>query len=309
MFNKKNKNILGGKRYKINRTPKYRNPSRLKRRKKVASVFFYINILLVIAICYFAWFFVFSKYFFIDNIIVQGTEKISSYDIIKTSDNYLDEKRFLIMNNRNLIIMSKKGLITHLNESFIFNNLKINKQFPNTLILTINEKTPALEFSSNGKNYFIDPTGLVIQRVFGRESFNGIYKLKEGEETDDTMDSSGFSHDKLPLLYDSNNDQINLGEKVINDQDLIFLNNFLEKSKNYGYLNILKIQMPGKFAQYFEVLNNPNNWLVQVNFKDDLDKQLKRLDLIINEQIKPDNLGGVDYIDLRMGENVYYKSK
>jgi len=94
-FKRRRNNILNSKIYRLNRGPRYVNPRRSNTKKFLASIFVYINILLVAAIGYFLYFFLFSGYFTIDNIELSGNDKISSFDIQKLVSAYLDENAFI----------------------------------------------------------------------------------------------------------------------------------------------------------------------------------------------------------------------
>jgi len=193
-----------------------------------------------------------------------------------------------------------------INENFVFNDLKIDKVSPNTIKILINEKEPKIQFNSGEKTYLLDSSGLVIQRLFGKEAFSDIYKLNNEQLQ---VDYTKFSYSELPLIYNQTNDQINLGQFILNSEKISEVEQFVISSKQYPYIKINRVEVPDLTAQYLNVINEPNNWQFYLNFNDDIALQLKRMDLIIKETIKEEKLGRVNYIDLRMGENVYYKMK
>jgi len=302
---KKRKSILASKEFKIERTSvHYRNPFNLKKGIWSSKLFRVLNLILFLAIFGCLYFFIFSNFYNITNIEVAGNQIISTDDVLDITNNYLNKNTLLIFKNRNIFLFNRNSLKNKISQIVILDNLKIEKILPNTIRLTLKEKNAALKWINNDEEYLVDPQGMIIKRFYKLE-MPAIFNL--ANPTESTSAETTQTNDNLIKITNKSTQAINLGDKVLNPTDVAFIQQLVEKSQLIDYLKITGISVPNTFPQF--ILVQLDKGQVYFNLADSLDNQLNRLDLLVNQKIKKQNLGRIDYIDLRLGESIYYKFK
>ncbi len=302
-FKKKRKAILGSKKYKIERQAvRYRNPLRLKKGLFQFKLFRIINLILFIGIFACLYFFIFSDFYNITNIEVFGNQIISSDDILDITNDYLAKNKLLVFKNKNIFLFDRNDLKEKINEVIILQDLKVEKILPNTIRITLKEKDSALKWLTSNQEYLVDKEGLIIKRYY-KFITPKIFSLIEIEKA-----SAKKSDSNLLQIINLANQEINLGDRVLNPEDVEFILNLIPKLKEKDYSKIKTVSVPNNFPQYLIVEFEPG-WLIHFNLADSIESQLNRLDALINQKIEKSNLPYLDYIDLRLGESVYYKMK
>ncbi len=233
------------------------------------------------------WLFFYSPYFKIEKIEILGLEQIDKNEIKAIVDSQLFNRRFLIFRQSNIFIFDEKSLSKNINAKYFLNNLAINKDLPSTLIIQIKEKTSKLIWVTNNKNYYLDLSGTVIGEVAALP----------------TAETEGVSSAKnLPIIYDESNKEVNIGEKVLEESRVLAVIELTERI----------LQFTGVEIDFYKLINGielraitKEGWYIL--FADDnIENQLKKLDLILKEKIK-EKRKNLEYIDLRFEDRVYYK--
>jgi len=297
---KKRKSILDSKKYKMGRPVRYRNPLRIKRNIFKFKIFKVVNIFLLIGIFISIYFFIFSSFYQINNIEVFGNEIISTDDILDIVDQTLNKKYLLVLKNENIFIFNRKHLKEKIEEKIVLESIKIEKILPNTIRLTIKEKDAILKWVTNNQEYLLDVNGLIIKRFY-KESIPDIFRLAEIQQNQTNLDEK----DRL-IVINLANQNVNLGEQVLQPEHIRFIIKLIEKLSEINYLSVRYIAVPNNFPKYIEIGINPD-WKIFFNLADSVDSQINRLAVLIKEKIKENNISRLEYIDLRLGESIYYK--
>jgi cell division septal protein FtsQ len=299
LFKRKKKFYLGGIAQRKSGIIKYRNPLRIKKGIFKFKVFRVINLILIIGILGVLYFFIFSNFYHITNVQVYGNSIISTDDLLDISSDYLSSKRFLIFKNKNIFVFSKNGLSSKINDVVLLSDLEINKILPNTIRITISEREAALKWYSNNQEYLIDQDGVVIKRFYKLVT-PSIFQLNNEIKKQENIT------DDFIKIYNTSNESINLGNKVLASEDVEFVFKLSEKFATINHLNLKDITVLSNYPQYIEI-NMIDGWKIYFNLADTLEAQLNRLDVLIKDKIKKENLRYLEYIDLRLGESIFYK--
>jgi hypothetical protein len=106
------------------------------------------------------YFFAFSNYFGINNIIISGNDTISKVNAEQIVRNELSAKIYKFIPGNNYFFINTDLLAKKLAESFPeIENVMITKKFPNVLYIRINEKRPALIWCRNSC-FFVNDQGV-----------------------------------------------------------------------------------------------------------------------------------------------------
>ncbi len=298
-FKRKKKFYLGGVAQRKSGIIKYKNPLKIKKGIFKFKVFRIINLVLIIGILGVLYFFVFSNFYHITNIEVYGNSIISTDDLLDISNDYLAQKKLLVLKNKNIFIFSKQDLTSKISEVVLLNSLEINKILPNTIRITINEREAVLKWYTNNHEYLVDENGVVIKR---------FYKLVTPKifQLNNKIQQVENKTDEFIKIYNANNESINLGNKVLSSEDVKFIFKLTDKFSKINHLNFKDMTVPANYPQYIEV-NMTDDWKIYFNLVDSFEAQFNRLDVLVNDKIKKENLRYLEYIDLRLGESIFYK--
>jgi cell division septal protein FtsQ len=307
MWGFKKKKLFNNKKYRIIRQQvKYKNP--LSKRKGIFELkpMRIINFFLLIGIIVFLYFFIFSNFYNITDIQVSGNQIISTDDVLDITNQYLSQNSLFFFKHKNIFIFNKNALKKRINEVIILSDLKVNKILPNTIKLTVTEKNSALKWVTNDKEYLVDSQGQII-KLYYLSATPAIFSLKEGNPSPNTP-IQPTSDSKFIKIRDLSNQNINLGDFLLKPENVSFILDLQAKIKDLDYLKFNDLEVPNAYPQYLNV-NMTAGWQMQLNLQDSLASQLNRLNLLIDQKIKKENLNRLEYIDLRLGESIYYLYK
>jgi cell division septal protein FtsQ len=296
-----NKNILRQKKYRIDRTFRIKRPFRLKKGFFKLTIFRVVNFILLVGVIFGIYFFLFSNFYNITNIEILGNQIISTDDILDIANNYLTKKTFLIFSNKNIFIFSKKEFKKRMGEYVLLDELKIEKILPNTIRINLKEREAALKWISNDQEYLVDKKGIIIKKFY-KLSVPKIYQLDNSQQRVET------EKDNFLQVIDLANEDVNLGDNVLKCEDINFISQLQQKFSRSDYAKLKNITVPNKLPKYI-IVNTEAGWLIYFNLSETIESQINRLDLLVREKIKKENVNRLDYIDLRLGESVYYKFK
>lgn len=190
--------------------------------------------------------------------------------------------------NRNIFFVDTSGL-----ENSIVSRLpqvltaRMERELPGTLVATIQEKTPAALLSSGGDYFFVDAQGVPYEEA-RIETLPGVV---------------------LPLVKnDDRAASVTIGAGAVDPSFIAFIQQVQQKLPEMVPARVAEIHIPslGTREVYFYL---DNNWQIKMDATRTGEEQLKILQRIINEVITPEEKKTLEYIDLRIPERVYYKTK
>lgn len=230
-----------------------------------------------------AWALFYSPYFEIDNVIISGGGRINPGEVEKLTWQQINDNFLVILPQRNIFLFNKKRLIRSMSLKYAFNELTIQKKFPQTLRINYQEKVYALIWQEGDTYYYTDSNGAVINEA----------NLLEVEHRD------------YPIVENRTNQMIYNEKIVINQATINFILDLFNAFKTS--------ETDFKVVRF--VIDNDQNTLraileagpeVLFNTRSGIEKQLEKLIIIKNEKLMDDFINK-SYIDVRYGESVYYR--
>tara|TARA_B100000963_G_C22635751_1_gene677517 strand:+ start:4973 stop:5644 length:672 start_codon:yes stop_codon:yes gene_type:complete len=164
----------------------------------------------------------------------------------------IKDKIINYLNNKSLLNINNKKISSFLSKSQWVRNFKINRNYPNRIILQINEFKPIAVFLKNDKLYFINSNFEITNKVVTRPNsisriqVSGLYqreifKKKFSEikkfEIYHNIKSINILHLNRLDIYLKNNTNVKLGDYDINLQ-MITLTKVVEKYKNLNSIDL-----------------------------------------------------------------------
>lgn len=238
-----------------------------------------ISIIIILGV----YLFFFSSLFEIKKTNLSGLSRIEEKEILNLI-NIQKEKNFLLLfKQKNLLILNKDQLAENFEKKYEFAKIEIEKKFPNTLNIKIQEKSLALIWLEEGIYYNTDIDGRIISEVSPLDISKDIYPIIENK-TEQNIENYQINFDKQKIDY-----ALDLFSEFIIDVPDIKLEKIIFDKD----IDAIKIRVAGGPEIYF-------------NLQEDLNKQINKLITIKNEILKNDFYQKT-YIDLRYGERVYYR--
>lgn len=234
------------------------------------------------------YFFVFSQFFKVNEIIVKGNRHIAAASLIEISDNFLMSPKFLFLKNDNINFIDVKDIGQKIqNEFYRIDSISIKKNYPNKLVLNVKEREVA-EILCSGEEA-------------GSDYFNCFLIDKNGLAFEKAADSKGFL---ILRILDKRGTKIEIGQKVLNTELIEFtkqITNNFKKAANYN-IKLLVLEHPAQ--RELSVLID--DWKIIFDVAGDPEKQLLVLKEVLEKEVK-ENMANLDYIDLRVEGRAYYK--
>jgi len=233
--------------------------------KKISCI-----VLIILILGIFIWFFLFSDFFIIKQVIVEGIAGSQK----KQVENILNDKS---KKHQNLFSFPSNKTEKELKNQYKnFAEVKIYKGPPDALKVIVIERKPMLLWEIKNDNYVIDNYGVA-------------YRLADEKDT------------KLPQIIDERNDIVNLGDKVLSTGFLDFISN-LNKTFS-STLNIKISRIIVKDSVYEIMVYTEKDFYIIFDTSGNLDQQVNDVRIAL-EKIGNNK---IEYLDLRVPGKVYYK--
>ncbi|MCX8064451.1 MAG: FtsQ-type POTRA domain-containing protein [Candidatus Hydrogenedentes bacterium] len=255
----------------VYKSPSYRN--RKKHRKWLKAFGFFVSISLIcIFLLSVTEFALESSSYAIKNVIVQGLESSSPEFFLK--------KVGLDLVGMNFFLITSSLIERKILSLPSVSSCKVEKIFPDTVIITVEEKIPFATLSINGNLFLIDHTAKVLKRIYSVKERVGpiitVVEVLSDIEEGDRIDSEGLWN-AMNFWYEFNTVASGLG------------------------LNISEIVVErDEIKVFFDEILCETRWK-----KDEIDSQIQKLVLAV-KKLNLKIFDGCKYIDLRFGNDIVF---
>lgn len=247
---------------------------------KKAKVILALSFFIVIST---AWFLFYSRFFEIKSVAINGGGRISTSSVEKIVWQQINNNMLILFPQKNIFLFSKDRLSKNLENKFVFDHIEIKKNIPNTLIVNYQEKTYDIIWEEDDIYYYVDEEGLVITEV-------NLLEVTEKE---------------YPLIK-------NMSKFKIQDNTITVAMNYVHFAKQLAReLNDYKDDFKVERTMIDNEINSvkvkiENGPLIYFNITNDLEAQIRKVLVIKREKLKED-FNSKTYIDVRIGNSVYYR--
>lgn len=259
-------------------------------------------ILTLIIVCLYA------PYFRINNVNVAGLQRISQEKFIESIKSVMNYRRFLILPGSDYFVADLSEMKTILAEKFPLESIVITKKFPNTLMVSVEEKISTIIYDNGDEYAYLDTDGNVVEilRKVGDDEWQ-----EKSAATSSTpairVHAPKFKQIKkeigdYPIVYDERGLTAGMNTNVLDKETvtgIIQWFNFLNKQAQIlpGYFIISDGLGEG-------VIKTGEGWYIKANFKRDVAGQFNELQYVLKQKINRKN---VNYIDLRYPGKIYWQ--
>lgn len=256
-----------------------RKPHRIREKKSLLKKpIFWRMILLTILLAEIFYLVFFFDYFQIKKIIITGNEKITSQNIESLIAGKVKERTGSIF-----LVNTTKIENAVLNAFPKISDVKIKREFPDSLVAEIKERVPFVYFCTKKEEcFFVDETGVDFSQENNiSENFLIVRQMAEQENN------------------------IILGEQAIKKELIQVIAKIMKNFQENLKITLKEAEITSETTLTFKT---DEGWKVFFNPATDVDLQIEKLNLLLEKEIPQESRGKLEYIDLRFEKNrVYYK--
>lgn len=262
----------------------YQNPLKVKEQaKKSKFKKLLIIFILVVTISAVSYTLLFSPLFKIKTITITGTNKADWQSSIEDwIIEQQQETNLGFLDQTNIFLFDTQELIQKISNNLDLEYINIQKKYPQSLKIGLKQKTPSLIWQEGNKFYLIDNHGNAIKEI--------------------SLDSLEF---ELPIVSFSTTTPITINQKIIDPAKIDFINQVSQvikkQFKDFGIKNFI---MPQTSDKQINIVTS-EGWQIYLNTDLDLNAQINNLELLIEQKLK--DRSNLQYIDLRLGDRLFYK--
>lgn len=289
-------------------------------------------------IFFLVYFVFFSKFFLIENVVINGNNNIQSDDIKNVISNEIFKPVFGFIPGNNFFLnlnLDENIKMVLLDKFFEIETVKIEKKSPNDIIINVVEKHPELIWCRTNDCYYIDDNGIAItladkiQKIDEKNKFIKVIE-EPGGISDDVGDSetekdsetySAITSNKIEKTgnaqkpdYNQKSDdksektqnRIKSGD-VISDKDFVSFAVEMDKEiKENTTLEIKYYKTRGTKTREL-IAYTENNVKIFFDATSDAKLQAEYLRDFINKGIDEKDISKIKYIYLRADNKIFYK--
>ena len=262
---------------------KYKKTFRTKKRKSIFRIFknrfFWLSILILLVLGAVLYFFFFSSFFQIKQVEISGNKKVPTEDIKNIVSEQANKKIFFL-DSRNIFLINFKETNQKLLEKFPqIEEVNLKRKFPDTVETNIKERIPIGIWCQVDRCFCFDKKGVVFEE--GKKEAELIIK-PENEEA-----------------------EIFLGKEVLEErkiEEILKIQKSLEEQVDIR-IKELVVSLDGEKL----IVKTEDAWEIYFSLGENVSDQLFNLDLVLKEKIPLERRKGLEYIDLRFENRVYFK--
>jgi cell division septal protein FtsQ len=255
-------------------------------------LWFWISLLIIVIILAILYFIVFYPGLQVKNVVISGNEQVKTQDLQTL---ILDNSTTGLLKFWNFDIVSKSILLLNINridkkilQKFpIIEKLTISRQFPQTITLGVTERKP-IGIYCNGPEGNSQQCFLIDQ--------NGII-----------FEPSGIQSGGLVIVRQLlQNNNLYTGENVVGQNVINSISEIQKDLKDNFQINMTEALITTPIRMD---VTTDAGWKIYFSLDTDTDinSQLIKLNLLLNDKINPDVRKTLQYIDLRFKDRAFYK--
>ncbi len=200
-------------------------------------------------------------------------------------DGWLGVKSWNINRRNNILFFSVDELSAQLAQQFPkLESIKVTKKLPHTLLVSSGERKPIGIWchASQGMCFYFDKNGIAFSKTQQSTGFLIINVVDYRQGKNIELGNAVATGDWL--------------KKIIDARELL----------NGAGINILGFNIPADSFDEFDV-KTAENWKIMFSIQTNIEKQISALVTFLKEKIKPAQRAGLQYVDLRIQDRIYYK--
>lgn len=267
---------------------KRKTEGRNQKKSIFLRILFYLFLLAFLGTVFYILFF--SPFIKISSIEIIGNEYIEQELIAEEINPEISGKYFNYVDKNNLLLFRAGKIKKEILERFkVIKEIEIKRKFPHSLKINILERKPQMIICSQNECFILDENG---------EAYENIDPSSEEAQKNN-----------FPILIDESGKDINFSDIVL---DKPFMNYFLGAKEKIPEMFDLEIERDARTPSLISgdiKMKTKEGWGIYLNKKIELERELEMLRAVLENKITNEQRRELEYIDLRIGNKIYYKFK
>lgn len=226
-----------------------------------------------------------SSPFRITRIVVRGADSAIRAETETLVRRYVDERTVLAGAPR-LFLLRPSILARELEAQLPrLATVHVLRRLPGTLELDLQEQVPVAYLELAGHTFSLDSIGRIIAEV----------------SSDDAR------HAGLPLVRDARTSfPVRLGDAALSRDIMAILHDVVVQLPERFAVSVTELSIPSLGADEVRVQTD-RGWFLALDGRRPLTDQLRTFEKVVTEELSPDDLERIEYVDLRIPGKVYYR--
>ncbi|MDP1709474.1 MAG: hypothetical protein Q8L21_01120 [Candidatus Komeilibacteria bacterium] len=281
----------------------------------------FLAVFFTAAAIWFIYFFFASGNFLIRTININGLASIPRTEFNDIVKNYLSSRHLIFFHNNNNLLFSTDGLIAAINKKYVVDKIQIDRNLPWILNINVEEKQARLLLrrvskveiaqaaaapinapSVAGENTETPTPAYTLVTSYYYLDVNGIVVAAKSDIDEAELQS-------LPVVEIAASSQtpVKPGDTVL-DQELVgyMFTVYDDLNKSRSNIKVAYLIYDSRANDELKFVTS-EGWQGFLSQKLSLDSQLRKLELALDEKIKDKRGAGLQYVDLRVKDRVYFK--
>lgn len=256
-----------------------RKKHRTRKKKPITeNILFSGFIFSFIVFCMATYFIAFNPFFQIETVVVEDNANINSEALENFVKSHSENKVFFLKTQSTFLISTSEIRKSLLEEVPTIGDVDVKRNFPDSLKVKVVERKP-VAFWCREKNkekcFFVDRKGVAFEKTERLATARPVIVKKENPDKDNRV-LSAEELSRFFLIHKS----LEKFDTPVNFFEIVAKNHIAAHTKE-------------GIEIYFTFTNT--------------ERELENIKIVLEEKLKKENRVGLDYIDMRFGDRVYYK--
>lgn len=226
----------------------------------------------------------YSPIFSIENSIVDQAVETSGEEVKGVVEEAYSGRSFGLFPNRNIFIVSSEKIEEKIIESFpSVYYVSVKKDFPNILRITLKERRNVMVWKNGDTFHYVADDGVVTKKLALSEVEGRV----------------------LPLVESLNGGGPQIGEVITNSKIIRFIDILQQEFTQKTSIEIDSYALPSSGAGDIHIQTQEGP-VVYFSLERTVESQIQNLILLLQDELGG-SISGLEYIDMRVGNWVYYK--
>ncbi|PIT86955.1 MAG: hypothetical protein COU33_00320 [Candidatus Magasanikbacteria bacterium CG10_big_fil_rev_8_21_14_0_10_43_6] len=276
-------------------------------------------LVLIITVIAFVGLTLYHSFFRITRLDVVGLQRISEEEFDDAVYSIMQYNHFFVIPGNNYFFIDTDEIRDILLEKFPISSIVVQKTFPHTLSITLDEKISTLIYD-NGKQYsYVGLDGHVVEivRNVGEDEWQREYEIVTTTLADGTIREEKTVVSEIhtppvrtlfsemgdyPVVYDKRQKATTLNDVVLKESTVAGAISWFHHLNDTVGAQYRHLELENELGD--AVIYTREGWYIKVKLNKEQDIQFQALQAVLEERGSREGLG---YIDLRYGDRIYWK--
>ncbi len=250
----------------------------------------------------------YAPYFRINSIQVAGLQRISQEKFTESINSVMNYRRFLILPGSDYFVADISEMRGILAEKFPLESITITKKFPNTLMVSVEEKISTIIYDNGVEYAYLDTDGNIVEIL--RKVGDDEWQEKSAMTSTTPAIHIHIPKSKqikkeigdYPIVYDERGLAGSINTKVLDKETVAGIIQWFNLLNKQGKIPLNYFLISDGLGE--GVIKTGEGWYIKANFEKNIDSQFNELQYVLKQKINRKN---VNYIDLRYPGKVYWQ--